>query len=178
MLTALARDLAGWPLSQQNDGFQLQLDAKQQVMIGLRTRRLFMASIISSHFSCRGEAPLTTPCRIEVHQPGWLRRRPVRFRSRQPAGQMLAAWLNGFPQLRQTLAELDYRALSLTIDQHGWCCVIEPWAASEVICRMPPLRRYLRLEQTQRVLLLSSLKMLNEAFSLLGGLTNPESGEN
>lgn len=167
MMTALARDLAGWPLSQQNDGFHLQLDAKQQVMIQLRTRRLFMASIISSHFSCRGEAPHTTRCRIEVLQPGWLRRRPVRFRSRQPAGQMLAAWLNGFPRLCETLTGLDYRSITLTVDAQQWSCVIEPWAASEVICRMPPLRRYLRLEQSQRVLLLSSLKMINDAFDML-----------
>ncbi|MCS5959803.1 DUF3156 family protein [Klebsiella pneumoniae subsp. pneumoniae] len=32
---------------------------------------------------------------------------------------------------------------------------IEPWAASEVVCKMPPLRRYLRLEAQQRMLLLS-----------------------
>lgn len=167
MLTALARDLAGWPLSQDSDGFQLQLDKQQQVAIRLHTRRLFMASIISSRFSCRGAAAQTASFRIDVHQPGWLRRRPVQFRSRQPAGQATAAWLNGFTRLCETLGELDYRSIKLEVDPHGWYCVIEPWGASEVVCRMPPLRRYLRLEQAQRVLLLSSLKMIGDAFAML-----------
>ncbi|MCL7868636.1 DUF3156 family protein, partial [Klebsiella pneumoniae] len=44
-------------------------------------------------------------------------------------------------------------------------CSIEPWAASEVVCKMPPLRRYLRLEAQQRMLLLSVLAMVNQAVS-------------
>ncbi|PLM76002.1 DUF3156 domain-containing protein, partial [Klebsiella pneumoniae] len=48
-------------------------------------------------------------------------------------------------------------------DSSGWRCSIEPWAASEVVCKMPPLRRYLRLEAQQRMLLLSVLAMVNQA---------------
>ncbi|EEA0163133.1 DUF3156 family protein, partial [Salmonella enterica subsp. enterica serovar Typhi] len=37
--------------------------------------------------------------------------------------------------------------------------------ASEVVCKMPPLRRYLRLERHQRVLLLSVINMINQAMN-------------
>ncbi|MBR7437257.1 DUF3156 family protein, partial [Klebsiella pneumoniae] len=50
-------------------------------------------------------------------------------------------------------------------DGKGWRCSIEPWAVSEVVCTMPPLRRYLRLEAQQRMLLLSVLAMINQAVS-------------
>lgn len=53
----------------------------------------------------------------------------------------------------------------MTFDDSGWRCGIEPWAASEVVCKMPPLRRYLRLEAQQRMLLLSVLAMINQAVS-------------
>jgi hypothetical protein len=33
------------------------------------------------------------------------------------------------------LSELDYRRFSLTIDNQRWRCCIEPWAASEVVCK-------------------------------------------
>ncbi|EJU5353255.1 DUF3156 family protein, partial [Salmonella enterica] len=42
---------------------------------------------------------------------------------------------------------------------------IELWAASEVVCKMPPLRRYLRLERRQRILLLSVINMINQVLN-------------
>jgi hypothetical protein len=86
----------------------------------------------------------------------------VTFRAAKPAAD-LARYLNRFPRLQQTLSELDYRRFSLTLDNQRWRCCIEPWAASEVVCKMPPLRRYLRLEKHQRMLLLSVMNMLHQA---------------
>jgi len=167
--TAIARDLAGWPLTATDKGYRLQLNEQLQVKIEVHSKRLFMASVLSSRFSCYGSfnQTQTDVCRIQVHQPGWLRRKPVEFRSRQSKGQAVAAHLNLFDNLRKTLGELDYRRIELTLDHQGWRCTIEPWAASEVVCRMPPIRRYLRLEKYQRMVLLSSLNMVSEAMQMM-----------
>lgn len=169
ILNAIARDLAGWPLTAIDKGYRLQLNEQLQVEIKIHSKRLFMASVLSSRFSCYGlfNQTRTDICRIEVHQPGWLRRKPVEFRSRHSKGQAVAAHLNLFDNLRNTLSELDYRRIELTLDHQGWRCTIEPWAASEVICRMPPIRRYLRLDKNQRMILLSTLNMVSEAMQMI-----------
>ncbi|MGK6283812.1 DUF3156 family protein, partial [Klebsiella pneumoniae] len=134
------------------------------VTFSVRQKRLFMASIHSCEFVVEG--PVTRPVRgnIRAHQSGWWKRQPIRFIGGK-GSEELAGYLNGFPNLQQTLSELDYRRFSLTFDSSGWRCSIEPWAASEVVCKMPPLRRYLRLEAQQRMLLLSVLAMVNQAVS-------------
>ncbi|MCD3127177.1 DUF3156 family protein, partial [Salmonella enterica subsp. enterica serovar Enteritidis] len=81
----------------------------------------------------------------------------------QPSG--LINYLNCFPNLQQALSELDYRRFTLVLHHKEWYCGIELWAASEVVCKMPPLRRYLRLERHQRVLLLSVINMINQAMN-------------
>lgn len=83
--------------------------------------------------------------------------------SKSTAG--LINYLNRFPNLQQALSELDYRRFTLVLHHKEWYCSIELWAASEVVCKMPPLRRYLRLERHQRVLLLSVINMINQAMN-------------
>ncbi|MDI4702277.1 DUF3156 family protein, partial [Salmonella enterica subsp. enterica serovar Cerro] len=91
-------------------------------------------------------------------------RYPVIFTgSKSTAG--LISYLNRFPNLQQALSELDYRRFTLVLHHKEWYCGIELWAASEVVCKMPPLRRYLRLERHQRVLLLSVINMINQAMN-------------
>ncbi|MBF7855511.1 DUF3156 family protein, partial [Klebsiella pneumoniae] len=140
----------------------LRLNDATAVTFSVRQKRLFMASIHSCEFVVEG--PVTRPARgkIRAHQSGWLKRLPIRFIGSKESAE-LAGYLNGFPNLQQTLSELDYRRFSLTFDDSGWRCGIEPWAASEVVCKMPPLRRYLKLEAQQRMLLLSVLAMVNQA---------------
>lgn len=163
----IAQDLAGWPLQDQPQGFQLQLDEQLAITVTLTSKRLFMAAIGSSQFHCMGRCSVSDAGRIHIVQPGWWRRKPVQFRAKHAAGSDVAAHLNSYPNLCQTLGELEYRRIDLYVDQQGWRCMIEPWAASELVCRMPPVRRYLRLDAHQRMLLLSSMKMISEAFSRL-----------
>ncbi|WP_241722082.1 DUF3156 family protein [Raoultella sp. HC6] len=163
LMNAVQRDLAGWhseKLSERSAVLHLTPTAK--VTYSVRQKRLFMASIHSCEFVIEG--PLSRPAqgRIRAHQPGWLKRRPIRFSGREGTAD-LADYLNRFPNLQQTLSELDYRRFSLTCSGQRWRCGIEPWAASEVVCKMPPLRRYLRLEKQQRMLLLSVMNMLDRA---------------
>lgn len=163
LMNAVQRDLAGWDSEKFSErSAVLHLNATTDVTFSVRQKRLFMASIHSCEFVVEG--PVTRPAqgRIRAHQAGWLKRQPVTFRAAKPAAD-LAHYLNRFPRLQQTLSELDYRRFSLTIDNQRWRCCIEPWAASEVVCKMPPLRRYLRLEKHQRMLLLSVMNMLHQA---------------
>lgn len=53
---------------------------------------------------------MTRPARgkIRAHQSGWLKRLPIRFIGNKESAE-LAGYLNGFPNLQQTLSELDYR---------------------------------------------------------------------
>ncbi|BBV77724.1 hypothetical protein STW0522RAO56_37780 [Raoultella planticola] len=163
LMNAVQRDLAGWDSEKLSErSAVLHLNATTDVTFSVRQKRLFMASIHSCEFVVEG--PVTRPAEgnIRAHQSGWLKRQPVTFRAAKPAAD-LARYLNLFPRLQQTLSELDYRRFSLTIDNQRWRCCIEPWAASEVVCKMPPLRRYLRLEKHQRMLLLSVMNMLHQA---------------
>ena len=165
LMNAVQRDLAGWPSEKLSESSaMLRLNDATAVIFSVRQKRLFMASIHSCEFVVEG--PVTRPARgkIRAHQSGWLKRQPIRFIGSKESAE-LAGYLNGFPNLQHTLSELDYRRFSLTFDDRGWRCCIEPWAASEVVCKMPPLRRYLKLEAQQRMLLLSVLAMINQAVS-------------
>lgn len=173
LMNAVQRDLAGWPSEKLSErSALLRLNDATAVTFSVRQKRLFMASIHSCEFVVEG--PVTRPVsgNIRAHQSGWWKRQPIRFIGGKGSAE-LAGYLNGFPNLQQTLSELDYRRFSLTFDSSGsltfdssgWRCSIEPWAASEVVCKMPPLRRYLRLEAQQRMLLLSVLAMVNQAVS-------------
>ena len=145
LMNAVQRDLAGWPSEKLSErSALLRLSDATAVTFSVRQKRLFMASIHSCEFVVEG--PVTRPVRgnIRAHQSGWWKRQPIRFIGGKDSA-------------------LDYRRFSLTFDSSGWRCSIEPWAASEVVCKMPPLRRYLRLEAQQRMLLLSVLAMVNQA---------------
>lgn len=165
LMNAVQRDLAGWPCEKLSErSALLRLNNATAVTFSVRQKRLFMASIHSCEFVVQG--PVTRPVRgkIRAHQSSWWKRQPIRFIGGK-GSEALAGYLNGFPNLQQTLSELDYRRFSLTFNGRGWRCSIEPWAASEVVCKMPPLRRYLRLEAQQRMLLLSVLAMTDQAVS-------------
>ena len=165
LMNAVLRDLGGWHSEKLSErSAVLHLSATADVTFSVRQKRLFMASIQSCEFAIEG--PVSRPCsgKIRARQSGWLRRQPVTFSGGKEA-DAVARYLNGFPNLRQTLSELDYRRFSFVISDERWCCRIEPWAASEVVSKMPPLRRYLRLEKNQRMLLLSVMSMLNQAMN-------------
>ena len=79
---------------------------------------------------------------------------------------MIAA-LRRYPQIAETLEQLDFRRIQLTVAAGHWRLEIEHFAASEVVSRLPAGRRYLRLEPEQRRLLLSSLLMIGQLMEKL-----------
>lgn len=167
LLALIKRDLGGWPTEIVRDSeMHLRLPASAGVILRVRRQRLFMARVESGEFAIAGAALPDAAGRIVARQPGWISRQPVTFLTRRaPSLAPLAAHLNRFSSLRQTLSELDYRRFELIVDAQGWRCAIEPWGASLVVCRLPPLRRYLRLEPHQRMLLLSTLSMIEAAIA-------------
>lgn len=167
LLALVRRDLGGWPTEPTGAGqLRLRLSDTASVTLDVCRQRLFMAHIERCEFAIAGGPPLPASGRIEALQPGWFRRQPAVFRARRgDALAPLARYLNGFQSLRQTLSELDYRRFQLIVNEEGWRCTLEPWGASLVVCRLPPLRRYIRLETHQRMLLLSALSMIAAAIA-------------
>lgn len=167
-MNAVQRDLAGWPIEKLTEhSAVLHLGEESTVTFRLRQKRLFMASVHSCEFMVEGPVSQGFHGSIRAQQTGWIKRRPVTFIGKKGNNlEEIAHYLNQFPNLLKTLSELDYRRFTLSISESRWRCVIEPWAASEVICRLPPVRRYLRLEQQQRMLLLSVMKMTSQAMAM------------
>ncbi|WP_061794835.1 DUF3156 family protein [Serratia ficaria] len=148
---------------------RLQLPQGPLIEVSERVQALFMAHIVSHRFRLQGNCALQTPLVLNVVAGGWLRRRGVIYRSRQqhPEAQRLNDALRRYPQIGETLAQLDFRRVRLAVDAGRWTLDIEPFAASEVVSRLPAGRRYLRLDAEQRRLLLSSLLMLGQLMEKL-----------
>lgn len=128
-----------------------------------------MAHIVSHRFRLQGPCAMQLPLTLDVVTGGWLRRRGVRYllRQRHAAAQRVLDGLQRYPQIGETLAQLDFRRVRLTVNDGRWQVEIEHFAASEVVSRLPAGRRYLRLDAEQRRLLLSSLLMIGQLMEKL-----------
>lgn len=69
-------------------------------------------------------------------------------------------------RLLEVLLPLDFKRLELCRDERGWQVTLEHFGASEVVNRLPGMRRYIRLNTEQREALLGSFSHLQR---LLGG---------
>lgn len=148
---------------------RLTLPQGQVIDISERVSALFMAHIVSHRFSVQGECSLAEPLTLRINAGGWLQRRGVVYRATRDdaVAQRVVAALRRYPQIAQTLEQLDFRRIQLTVAASRWQLEIEHFAASEVVSRLPAGRRYLRLEPEQRRLLLSSLLMIGQLMEKL-----------
>lgn len=151
---------------------QLQLRLPQGPVIDVneQVQSLFLAHIVTHHFCLQGQTTLEEPVRLQITAGGWLRRRGIIYHSKTPdvESQKLITALHHYPQIADTLAQLDFRRMTLEAAAGHWRLSIEHFAASEVVSRVPATRRYLRLEREQRRLLLSSFLMIHQ---LMGQVT-------
>lgn len=169
LLTRLSQDLAGWRISQPVPGMMaIALDAQRQVTVIRRRERLFLGRIDHAVFRMEGSCTLQGPLTLRARQPGWLKRRPVAFYTRESgaAAEQLLHVLKRYPVIAQTLGELDYRRFRVDLACGRWCCEIELFAACEARLRIPPMQRYLRLSASQRVLLLSLFQLLAQMMAI------------
>ncbi|PHM31059.1 DUF3156 family protein [Xenorhabdus innexi] len=162
-LNRLERDLQPYHC-ERNKPEELIVRPEEQLAICIteRVKKLFMAFIVYTRFSVSGVISLPLNADIQVKTGGSLRKKQIRFFSKQEDGLKLIEQLEQYPVIRQTLAELDFRLCSLQIREGKWHCEIEHFAASEVVSRLPATRRYLRLTPEQRYRLLSMLHLVNQ----------------
>ncbi|WP_048795854.1 DUF3156 family protein, partial [Serratia sp. 506_PEND] len=169
-LDRLARNLEPYACERLAPGLlRLTLPQGPQIEVSEQVQGLFMAHIVSHRFRLQGACAAQPPLTLDVVAGGWLRRRGVRYllRQRHTAAQRLLAGLQRYPQIGETLAQLDFRRVRLTVNDGRWQVDIEHFAASEVVSRVPAGRRYLRLDAEQRRLLLSSLLMIGQLMEKL-----------
>lgn len=148
---------------------RLTLPQGPVIDINEQVSALFMAHIVSQRFCLQGACSQKEPLTLRINAGGWLRRRGVVYRATRDdaVAQRMIAALRGYPQIAETLEQLDFRRIQLTVVAGHWRLEIEHFAASEVVSRLPAGRRYLRLEPEQRRLLLSSLLMIGQLMEKL-----------
>lgn len=144
-------------------------DGGLQVEVRERVESQFMLQVVTTEFSARLPAGADTiadgPVRLELLHRGLIRRTGLRWRVRQGDPARLAGLLgvlDSDPRLQAILLPLDFKRLELRAAQDGWQVLIEPFGASEVICRMPRYRRYIRLSEQQAGLLYQALEALGK----------------
>lgn len=162
-LERLQADLRPYACERLSAGrLRLTLPQGPVLEVSERPQALFLAHIVSHRFCLGGATSLTGCVRLTVHGAGWLRRRGVRYRTAgdEAAARRITEWLARYPQIDATLARLDFRHAQLTLAAGRWQFSVEHFAACEVVSRLPPGRRYLRLTAAQRCLLLSACLMM------------------
>ncbi|CAI2405844.1 DUF3156 family protein [Serratia plymuthica] len=148
---------------------QLRLTLPQGPVIEVseRVSSLFMAHIVSHRFRVQGASTLAEPLTLRITAGGWRRGVVYRATRDNATAQRVIGALQRYPQIGQTLTQLDFRSIQLRVADGRWWLDIEHFAASEVVSRLPAGRRYLRLEPEQRRLLLSSLLMIGQLMEKL-----------
>ncbi|HGM6860518.1 TPA: DUF3156 family protein [Serratia rubidaea] len=162
-LERLQADLRPYACERLSAGrLRLTLPQGPVLEVSERPQALFLAHIVSHRFCLGGDTSLTGSVRLTVRGAGWLRRRGVRYRTvgDKAAARRITEWLARYPQIGATLAQLDFRHAQLTLAAGRWQFSVEHFAACEVVSRLPPGRRYLRLTAAQRCLLLSACLMV------------------
>ncbi|WP_293935264.1 DUF3156 family protein [Iodobacter sp.] len=133
------------------------------------TESLFLSHIVSCEFCM--PVPLMPDViktgRIVIRHTGNLRRLgTVCLVVGRDDGSLaaIARQLQHDKALQAALLPLDFRRCELRYEDEGWQFCIEHFGASEVVSRMPPLRRYIRLITEQRQVLLQSLRACHALF--------------
>ncbi|MBD2813610.1 DUF3156 family protein [Xenorhabdus sp. Flor] len=162
-LNRLERDLQPYHCERTGPGeLLIKPEGQLTICVNERIKTLFMAFIVYTRFSVSGTINQPLHAEIQVKTGGSLRKKQIRFFSRQKDGCKLIEQLEQYPVIRQSLEELDFRSCSLQIKEGKWRCEIEHFAASEIVSRLPAARRYLRLTSEQRYCLLSVLNLINQ----------------
>ncbi|AIR91060.1 DUF3156 family protein [Pseudomonas cremoricolorata] len=108
--------------------------------------------------------------RLDLRHTGALRRTGVTCIYRSGDRQRFIALrdhLLSDARLLQALMPLDFKRLSLECHDGRWQLVLEHMGGSEVVNRMPALRRYIRISPEQRTHLLDCLARFDEVLKRL-----------
>ncbi|AZC24626.1 DUF3156 family protein [Pseudomonas sessilinigenes] len=129
----------------------------------------FLMHIVACQWSMRVPCAGPGQARITLRHTGAIRRQGVAARLQVGDSADWAPLLQRLcrdRQLLEVLLPLDFKRLELCRDERGWQVTLEHFGASEVVNRLPGMRRYIRLNTEQREALLGSFSHLQR---LLGG---------
>ena len=102
----------------------------------------FMMYVVTTEFSYRVPGSPPGDRRVELRHRGNWRREGVEC---VPAGSQLPIDRD----LEQAMLPLDFTRFELIQDASGWLCRFTHYGASEVVYRVPPIRRYIRMSTAQ-----------------------------
>ncbi|MEE1888661.1 DUF3156 family protein [Pseudomonas carassii] len=115
-----------------------------------RTESHLLMHLVMCEFILRVPACGQGTLRTEVHHTGALRRTGVACRLRGGDRALFEALEIRFAALHAILMPLDFKRLTIDCQDGQWQVTLEHMGASEVVNRMPALRRYIPLDVEQR----------------------------
>jgi len=125
----------------------------------------FMMHVVTLEFALRIPCAPASDGIVDVRHTGMLRRRALEFNVKRGASgdfQPLLVRLSSSSALSKALMLLDFQRCQVSADAAGYSVRIEHYGASEVVSRMPAVRRYIRLTHIQSGALLSALAAFRE----------------
>lgn len=163
-LAHLRRDLAGLDFEPLGPGLArfvtaggVPFEARE------RTQSELLMHLVLVEFSLCVPSCEEGPARLALRHTGLVRREGLAIRRMAGQGEALDALVQALesdPALRAALMPLDFKRLELERTGRTWQVRLEHMGASEVVNRMPAFRRYIRLDGSQRALLLDALQAL------------------
>jgi hypothetical protein len=124
-----------------------------------RVEPMFLSHTVLCEFELAVPGVCTEPARLELQHTGAFKREGIRCLVQQGDRTELAALAQRIEQdavLLTAILPLDFRRCELIRGEQGWTVRIEHFGASEVVNRLPSMRRYIRLTAEQRQSLLAS----------------------
>jgi hypothetical protein len=172
-LARLAQDLTAVEFVGEEDGRPCYRLPGAHWRFGLLER--VESQLLLHTVSCRFVLPLPghatqTACRVELQHVGNWRREGfacfVRLGERDELASLVQR-LESDKDLHAALMPLDFKQCVLLADGGKWRLEIEHFAASEVVGRFPPFRRYIRLIKTQQLAVLASMAAIHRLFTAM-----------
>jgi hypothetical protein len=124
-----------------------------------RVEAMFLSHTVLCEFELSVPAGGAEPARLELQHTGAFKRDGIRCVVKQGDRAELGKLAQRIEQdaaLRSAILPLDFRRCELLRGEQGWTVRIEHFGASEVVNRLPSMRRYIRLTAEQRQSLLAS----------------------
>ena len=132
-----------------------------------RVEEQFLMHVVSLDFLMHVAIP-AVPALIRIHNTGIVTRTGIACSVAAAQRQEVAAVTRQMEQdrtLEAALTRLAFRRCEITGSPGGWSVRIEPYGLSEVVNRMPPLRRYIGLGDGEAQALAAALVALHGILS-------------
>jgi len=123
-----------------------------EILLRERIERHVLMHIVGLEMVLHVPSPSLPGASLEIRNTGLLFRTGIRCSAPRASAvdlRHLVQRVESDRHLRDALMKLDFRRCRIHGVEGGWNVVIEPFGASEVVSRMPPFRRYIRMGAAQ-----------------------------